>query len=82
MTEELMSLESRVVAAIANGYTTFSAIDTNSRKPWEKWRATDRELQKLRRRGVLKYSRKNGWSVAPIYVPAAQPAQKQGEDRG
>ena len=79
MTEELMSLESRVLAAIANGYTTFTEIDTNSRKSWEKWRATDSELQKLRRRGVLKYSRKNGWSIV---TPAAQPAQKQGEDRG
>ena len=59
------SLDQRVLRAIRNGHIWFSAIDTNARRPSDGgFRATDRVLQRLRRNGVLTFTRKTGWAVA------------------
>jgi len=62
MSMESMALDAKVVGAIKDGVTTFTAICCSVGK-YENFRKVDRCIQRLRKRGAIKWGGKN-WSIA------------------
>ena len=57
-------LDNRIVAAIKERVATFSAICNRVGSDYSKCgRDVDRRLQSLRKRGVITYDSKAGWSL-------------------
>jgi len=64
--KKLSVLEERIVDAVNSGKRRFReicvAVDINPDK--EEMRLVDRALQKLKRKGTLRYGRSSGWHVS------------------
>ena len=62
-------LDAELLASIASGVNRFSSLHNTSRAPIPftsggRYRAVDRRLQVLRRKGRIKYTRKAGWVLS------------------
>ncbi len=54
-------IDEKIIASVRSGKATFNTIFSTLDKIG--FRVIDRRLQSLRKRGLLQYTRKTGWSV-------------------
>ena len=58
-------IDKKIIEAVKSGKTQFHRLSEFLAVPGSNgFRLVDRRLQALRKKGVLKYDRKSGWSVA------------------
>lgn len=77
MTSELSPLEKGVLLAIGYGRNTFTAIDTTANRGGN-FRATDRAIQKLRKKGRIKWDGKV-WSLVVSKEPPCRRCGGKGQ---